>query len=174
MPRFTLCDGPRTDDGRINLHDLARYQPVEQVPDRGKALLDGRRGPLAAQLLDIGGDMQRLHVGDRRDAGAFAPGQKFPHRLRIGAARVPIADIGREEFPETRLGVVAGGRNDRGGLSSRGGAGSEMVHESKHPEMFDQNAADQSSQRHRASDRRSTRSLRKIIAQTFQIEFHET
>ena len=48
------------------------------MADRGEALLDGRRRALAAELLDVGGDMQRLHVGDRRDAGALAPGQKFP------------------------------------------------------------------------------------------------
>ena len=30
------------------------------MPDRGEALLDGRRGSLAAELLDVGRDMQRL------------------------------------------------------------------------------------------------------------------
>ena len=77
----TLCDGPAHGGGGIDRHDLAGHQPVEQVADRGEALLDGRRGSLAAELLDVGGDVQRLHVGDRRDAGALAPGQKFPRRL---------------------------------------------------------------------------------------------
>jgi len=34
------------------------------VTDCSEALFDGRRGSLAAELLDIGGDVQRLHVGD--------------------------------------------------------------------------------------------------------------
>ena len=72
------------------------------MADRGEALLDGRRRPLAAELLDVGGDMQRLHVGDRRDAGALAPDQKFPRGDRVGAARVPVADLSREEFQEAR------------------------------------------------------------------------
>jgi hypothetical protein len=82
-------------------HDLARHKPIEQMLDRGKALLDGRRGSLAAQLLDIRCDVQRLHVGDRRDTGTRAPIQKFPHSQRVGAARVPVPDVGGEEFPET-------------------------------------------------------------------------
>ena len=126
LPRFTLCDGPRTDDGRIHRHDLARHKPVEQMPDRGEALLDGRRGSLAAKLLDVGGDVQRLHVGDRRDAGALAPGQEFPRRLRVGAARVRVADVGGEEFEEARR---RAGRTAATRAGLRGGSeGSEMVH----------------------------------------------
>ena len=84
------------------------------MPDRGEALLDGRRGSLAAKLLDIGRDMQRLHVGDRRDAGALAPGQKLPRRLRVGAARVLVADVGGEEFEEADFGARAGGVDQTG------------------------------------------------------------
>jgi hypothetical protein len=50
---------------RVHRHDLARHKPIEQMPDRGEALLDGRRGALTAELLDVGRDVQRLHVGDR-------------------------------------------------------------------------------------------------------------
>jgi hypothetical protein len=32
---------------RIRGHDLAHHQPVEQHPDTGQMLLDGRRGPFA-------------------------------------------------------------------------------------------------------------------------------
>ena len=113
MPRFTLCDGPADGRGRVHRHDLARHKPVEQMADRGEALLDRRRGALAAELLDVGGDVQRLHVGDRGDAGAFAPGQEFPRRLRVGAARVPVADLGGEEFEEA-LARPAVGRRDEG------------------------------------------------------------
>jgi hypothetical protein len=38
------------------------------MPDRSMALLYGRRGSLAAELLDIGRDMQRLHGRNRRPA----------------------------------------------------------------------------------------------------------
>ena len=78
LPRFTLWDGPADGGGGVHRHDLAGDQPVEQVADRGEALLHGGGRALAAELLDVGGDMQRLHVGDRRDAGRLAPGQKFP------------------------------------------------------------------------------------------------
>ena len=108
--------------GRIHRDDLARHQPVEQMTDRGEALLDGRRGSFAAKLLDVGRDVQRLHVGDRGDAGALAPGQKFPRRLGVGAARVLVADVGGEEFEEAQRGVVAGG-GDEGWNWQRRGSG---------------------------------------------------
>ena len=78
------------------------------MADRGQALFDGRRGSLTAELLDVGGDMQRPHVDNRGDAGALAPGQEFPRRLRVGAARVLVADVGGEEFPKARLRALAG------------------------------------------------------------------
>jgi hypothetical protein len=34
------------------------------MAERHEALLDGRRGSLAAELLDVGGDVQRPHVSD--------------------------------------------------------------------------------------------------------------
>ena len=105
---------PAHGSGRIYRDNLTRHKPVEQMPDRGEALFDGRRGSFAAKLLDIGGDVQRLHVVDRGDAGALAPGQKFPRRLRIGAARVLIADVGGEEFQKADLGALAGGATGAG------------------------------------------------------------
>jgi len=81
------------------------------MADCGEALLDGRRGALTAELLDVGGNVQRFHVGDRRDAGALAPGQKFLCRLGVGAARVFVADLGGEEFPEARSGNNAAARS---------------------------------------------------------------
>ena len=116
---------PAHGSGRIHRHDLARHQPVEQVTDRGEALFDGRRGSLTAELLDVGRDMQRPHVDDRGDAGALAPGQKFPRRLRIGAARILVADVGGEEFEEAGLRAISCRLNkdrklpdtERGGVS---------------------------------------------------------
>jgi hypothetical protein len=45
--------------------------------------------------------MHRLDGGDRGQADASALGQKFLRRSGIGAARVRIANVGREEFEET-------------------------------------------------------------------------
>ena len=97
------------------------------MPDRGEALLDGRRGSLAAELLDVGRDVQRLHVGDRGDAGALAPGQKFPRRLRVGAARVLVADVGGEEFEEADLRALAGGDDGAGTCAETERAGSWLA-----------------------------------------------
>ncbi len=60
--------------------------------------------------------MQRLHVGDRHDAGAVAPGHKLPRRLGVGAARVLVADLSGEEFEKARACVRAGGGDKRGGM----------------------------------------------------------
>jgi hypothetical protein len=59
--------------------------------------------------------MQRLHVGDRRDAGALAPAQKFPRRLGIGVPRVFVADPRGEEFEEVDLRGRPDLSNDREG-----------------------------------------------------------
>jgi hypothetical protein len=57
--------------------------------------------------------MQRPHIVDRRDAGALAPGEELTRRLRVGAARVDVADIGGEEFKEADLCVLGCCRNNR-------------------------------------------------------------
>jgi hypothetical protein len=140
LPALHAVRWPAHRRGRIHRRNLTCHKPVEQVLNRGKALFDGRGRSLASQLLDVGGDVQRLHVGDRRDAGAFAPGQKFPNRLRVGAARVPVANVGSEEFPETGLGVVAGRDNQGGDQQGRGGEGSDVVHVSVESEMLRKNS----------------------------------
>ena len=67
--------------GRIDRHDLAHDQPVEQHPDAGEMLLDGgRRNPLQ-QLLDVGGDVDGLDVAQMGDAAGLAPGGEFSGRL---------------------------------------------------------------------------------------------
>jgi len=70
------------------------------MTDRGKPLLDARRRELACAGLDPGGDMDRLDGGDRRHANACAPGQEFVRGAGIGASRVRVADVGREELEE--------------------------------------------------------------------------
>ena len=87
------------------------------MADRGKPLLGGRRRSRAGQLLDVAGDVHRLHGRDRRHAVILAPGQKFAHRLRVGAAGVAVANVGGEEFDEALLRALAGGDDEgRGGV----------------------------------------------------------
>ena len=99
--------------GRVDRHDLAGDEPIEQMADRGEPLLDARRGQLARRGLDPCSDMHRLDGGDRRHADARAPGQEFISGAGIGAARVRVADVGRKEFEEAHAGALAGGGDKR-------------------------------------------------------------
>jgi hypothetical protein len=58
-------------------------------------------------LLDPGGDVQRLHVGDRRHKVVLAPGHELRHGETIGA------DVGGKEFQEAERGTLAGGGDQR-------------------------------------------------------------
>src|SRR5271166_4371503 len=82
-------------------------------------LFDGRRGSTAAELLDIGRDMQRLHFCDRRNACLFAPKKKLARGLAVRPARVFVADLRGEEFPKARLRAITGRCNEERGLRSR-------------------------------------------------------
>ena len=64
--------------------------------------------------------MHRLDGGDRRHAGIGAPGQEFLRGAGIGAARVRVADVGREEFEKAHAGALAGGRDQRREHGRRG------------------------------------------------------
>ena len=95
--------------GRVDRHDLAGHQPIEQMTDRGEPLLDARRRELARAGLDPGGDVDRLHVGNRHSASGRALGQEFFCSSRIGPPRVRVADVGREEFEKAHAGTLPGG-----------------------------------------------------------------
>ena len=45
-----------------------RHQPVEESAQSGQVLLDGGRGERSLQILDEGGDVEGLHVGELGDA----------------------------------------------------------------------------------------------------------
>jgi hypothetical protein len=98
---------------RVDRHDLAGNQPIEQVADRGKPLLDARRGQLARRHLDPRRDMHRLDIGDRRHPDARAPGQEFLRSAEVGPARVRIANVGGKEFEEAHRGALADGCDER-------------------------------------------------------------
>jgi hypothetical protein len=101
--------GPTHGRSRVDRHDLAGDEPVEQVADRGEPLLDARRGELARAGLDPGRNVHRLHSADRRHAGGRAPGQELIGGAGIGPPRVRVANVGREEFEEAHAGALAGG-----------------------------------------------------------------
>src|ERR1700675_4308419 len=54
LPRLTECFGHR--GGGIDRENLADDEPVEQHPDRGEMLLDGRLFELARHRLGVGPD----------------------------------------------------------------------------------------------------------------------
>ena len=71
LPTFTSASGRARDDGRIGRHDLAGHQPIEQMRIAARCCLAvGAAAASRVSCLDIGGDMQRLDVGDRGEAGA--------------------------------------------------------------------------------------------------------
>ncbi len=72
-------------------------------------LLDHRLLKILAHGLDIGGDVQRLDIGDLADLVMVAPGEEPDAGMIIRHAGVFVADGGGEELEETAGGLVAGG-----------------------------------------------------------------
>jgi len=70
-------------------------------------LLDRRFPEVLAERLDIGGDVQRLDVGDLADLVPVAPGEEPHGGVVIGLPCVLVADGRGEEFEETARGLVA-------------------------------------------------------------------
>ena len=93
--------------GRIGGDDLAGDQPVEQHPDGGEVLLDRRLLEILAERLDIGGDVQRLDIGNLADLVVVAPGEEPSCSPVIGHAGVLVADGGGEKLEEAPRGLVA-------------------------------------------------------------------
>jgi hypothetical protein len=101
---------------------VAGHKPVEQHPQRGEVLLDGGRGKLRLQVLDEGGDVEGLHVGELGDAAAVAPFREAAGCVQVRLARVVVVDLCGEEFQdalrglrrrrEKRRGLQLGGRGE--------------------------------------------------------------
>ena len=85
-------------------------------------LLDGWLLEVVFQRLDIGGDAQRLDVGELADTVALAPGEEPVDRMQVGHAGVLVANGGGEEFREAASGVLAGVGDQRWN-PDRGGRG---------------------------------------------------
>lgn len=87
--------------GRAALHGVPRHQPVEEYPDRGEVLFDGRFGVRAAELLDIRRDVHRRHSGQISQAFLLAPGGESLGGSEVGAPGVRVADVDGKELPES-------------------------------------------------------------------------
>ncbi len=94
---------------RIGRDDLADDEPVEQHADGGEMLLDRRLLEILPKGLDIGGDVQRLDIGEVADLVMIAPGEEPDAGMIIRHAGVFVADGGGEELEEAAGGLVAGG-----------------------------------------------------------------
>jgi hypothetical protein len=103
--RFAALDdvlGPAHRMRRIDRENLADDEPVEQHADRGQMLLDGRSRGRA--LLDgaitgvrhpqrqIGGNVERLDIGELVETVLLEPGEERAHGPVIGHPRVVVLD----------------------------------------------------------------------------------
>jgi hypothetical protein len=114
----------------IDLEDVAGHEPVEQHPQRREVLLDRRRGERTLQLLDEGGDVKGLHLGELVEACGLPPLGKAARGVQVGFARVVVVKLRGEEFQHAARGLrrrgeqpggkQAGGRGDDE-LAGRGG-----------------------------------------------------
>ncbi len=119
--------GPRSGGG-IGRHGLACHHPVEQMLQRSRAELRGRRGSRAAQFLDVGRDVNARDVGELRHALGRKPIEKLRRGPRIGAARMRVANVGGEEFEEAIGSTGAGCRDESWSVID--GDGRKLVHKS--------------------------------------------
>ena len=100
--------------GRVHVENVARHQPVEQHPERRQVLLDGRRGELALQVLDEGGDVEGLDVGQTSDAVGVAPlGEAsrrvaFRYALRVWSLLICAVKNSRTRLAAWGVGVNSG------------------------------------------------------------------
>ena len=99
--------------GRVDVDDLAGDQPVEEHADGGELLLDRRLGVVLLELLDIGGDQDRLDGFEVADAAVLAPAEEVDGVAEVRTPGVRVADVGGEVFGEAGDGVFAGGGDDR-------------------------------------------------------------
>ena len=103
--------GPAHLARRIDRHDLAGDEPVEQMTDCGETTLGvaSSRVPASIQVATCTGCTAPID-GTR---GAGAPGQKFIRGSGLGPPLVRVADVDRKEFEEADRGLLAGSGGER-------------------------------------------------------------
>jgi hypothetical protein len=92
---------------------LAGNQPVEQHADSGQMLLHRRLFEILPQCLDVGGDMQRLDIGELAKLVVLTPGEEPADRmqlLRVFLLRMVAAKNSRNRFaaPSPASAMIAG------------------------------------------------------------------
>ncbi len=115
FPALGGVSGPPNGRSRIEGHDLAGHQIVEEHLNRREVLFDRRRGEGQTVLLLVGGG-EHFDVGrdvDGADVLEFKlslvrPFQEAAHRPEISFPRILVPDRGREELKETLLGGYTG------------------------------------------------------------------
>lgn len=83
--------------GRIEPHDLANDEPIEEHPDSGKVLLHRLRR--SGVLLDVSRNMHGLDCL-QYEPPLLTPMHKVPHGAAVGLAGVLVSDVNGEEFEE--------------------------------------------------------------------------
>jgi hypothetical protein len=83
------------------------------VADGGEVLLDRRLRHSLLERLYIGGDVERLDIDQRPNAGRVQPSEEVRDRPVIGYPGVLVADGGGKEFEEAADGIVAGAGDRR-------------------------------------------------------------
>ena len=68
--------GPAHDRGGVGSDDLADHEPVEQHAHRGQVLLDRGCRVGLPELLDVGGDVDRLEAAELAQAAHLAPAEE--------------------------------------------------------------------------------------------------
>ena len=81
--------------GRVRVEDMAGDKPVEQHAQRGQVLLHRGRRELALQILNEGGDVERLHVGELVRCLPVAPCGKAARGVEVRLAGVVVVDLAR-------------------------------------------------------------------------------
>jgi len=108
-------------------------------------LLDCRFVEILPEHLDIGGDMQRLDIGELTELVVVTLSEKSAYGVQVSGARVPVMDSDSEKFQVAAGRLVAGVGDDRrhdhlspngrrdprhlsgGGNGQQGGLGGDQV-----------------------------------------------
>ena len=83
--------------GRVVRHYLADDEPIEEHPDGGEVLLDGRSAVAGTELLDVRSDVNRAKAR-QVEAERLAPCEEAVTGVCVGSAGVRVADLRREEL----------------------------------------------------------------------------